>query len=85
MANAKKTLKVALSSALLASAVSPVMADVNPFEANPLSSGYDLVQKGDHEGKCGEGKCGEGKCGEGKCGGEKSDGEGKCGEGKCGG
>ncbi len=78
MANTKQTLKAALSSALLASAVSPAMADLNPFEANPLNSGYDVVQKGDAEGKCGEGKCGEGKCG------EKKGGEGKCGEGKCG-
>ena len=85
MAKSKKTLSVALSAAFLASAAAPAaIADVNPFELNPLSSGYDVVSKGGHEGKCGEGKCGEGKCGEGKCGGEK-DGEGKCGEGKCGG
>ena len=62
----------------------------NPFQADQLSSGYNLA--GDRtEGKCGEGKCGgekadgegkcgEGKCGEGKCGGEKATGEGKCGD-----
>jgi uncharacterized low-complexity protein len=81
--NIKKPLTAALGAAFLASAV-PAVADVNPFEANPMSSGYDLVNKGDAEGKCGEGKCGEGKCGEGKCGEDKG-GEGKCGEGKCGG
>lgn len=41
----------------------------NPFQADQLSSGYNLA--GDRT--------------EGKCGGEKADGEGKCGEGKCGG
>jgi uncharacterized low-complexity protein len=90
MAYSKKPLAAALGAAFLASAVSPIVsADTNPFAANQLSGGYDLVNFGEHEGKCGEGKCGgeksaEGKCGEGKCGGEKS-GEGKCGEGKCGG
>lgn len=77
------------------------LANQNPFQADQLSSGYNLASK-DAEGKCGgdkaegEGKCGEGKCGgdkadnEGKCGAEdrsddKAAGEGKCGEGKCGG
>ena len=89
-AKSNKTLSLALSAAFLASAAAPAVADVNPFQLNPLSSGYDVVSKGGHEGKCGEGKCGgekgdsEGKCGEGKCGGEKGDSEGKCGEGKCG-
>ena len=92
MAQSKKPLAVALGAAFLASSIAPLAsAEVNPFSAQQLSGGYDLVNFGKHgEGKCGEGKCGEkdgeGKCGEGKCGeGEKSDGEGKCGEGKCGG
>ena len=71
------------------------VAAENPFQADQLSSGYNLA--GNHaEGKCGEGKCGEGKDShdkdsEGKCGGDKAEGEGKCGgdkadaEGKCGG
>lgn len=71
----------ALGAAFLATAISPIAsADVNPFSATPLNSGYDIVNAGDHEGKCGEGKCGEGKCG----GDAKKDSEGKCGEGKCG-
>ena len=55
------------------------LATQNPFQADQLSSGYNLARK--HvEGKCGGDKAeGEGKCGEGK------QGEGKCGEGKCGG
>ncbi|MEP5765437.1 MAG: hypothetical protein ABJ308_12630 [Halieaceae bacterium] len=102
MAYSKKPLAAALGAAFLASAVSPVVsAGTNPFAADQLSGGYDLVSYGKHkEGKCGEGKCGEGKakgkaegkCGEGKCGegkcGEgkaKAKAEGKCGEGKCGG
>ena len=89
MAYSKKPLAAALGAAFLASAVAPVAsADTNPFAANQLSGGYDLVNYGHHEGKCGEGKCGEakgkeGKCGEGKCGEAKGK-EGKCGEGKCG-
>lgn len=83
----QKPVSTTLGAAFLASAISPMAsADVNPFAAQSLSQGYDIVSAGDHEGKCGEGKCGEGKCGgddakgeEGKCG------EGKCGEGKCGG
>jgi uncharacterized low-complexity protein len=91
----KKPLAVAIGAAFLATAAIPVLAGNNPFTANPLTSGYDQVNKSGAEGKCGEGKCGEakkaakeGKCGEGKCGeakkGEKAEGEGKCGEGKCG-
>lgn len=91
-----KPVTAALGAAFLATALSPIAsADVNPFSATPLNTGYDIVNAGDHEGKCGEGKCGEskggegkgeeGKCGEGKCGGDaKKDSEGKCGEGKCG-
>ncbi len=82
----KRPVSAALGAAFLASAISPLAdADTNPFSVQPLASGYDIVNAGSHEGKCGEGKCGEGKCGEeeskgdeGKCG------EGKCGEGKCG-
>ena len=92
MAYTKKPLAAALGAAFLATTFAPIAsADVNPFAADQLSGGYDLVNYGAHEGKCGEGKCGgekaegEGKCGEGKCGGEKAEGEGKCGEGKCGG
>lgn len=85
-----KPVTASLGAAFLATAVSPMAsADVNPFSANTLSNGYELVNAAGHaEGKCGEGKCGEGKCGEGKCGEgkdhETKDGEGKCGEGKCG-
>ena len=89
MAYSKKPLAAALGAAFMATAVAPLAsADTNPFSAQQLNGGYDLVNLA--EGKCGEGKCGgsksggEGKCGEGKCGGEKSSGEGKCGEGKCG-
>jgi uncharacterized low-complexity protein len=102
MANpTKKPLAAALGAAFLATAIAPTAsAEVNPFTANSLTSGYDLANYAHHgeEGKCGgdkkaaqEGKCGEGKCGEnkaakeGKCGGDKKAAkEGKCGEGKCG-
>ena len=79
----KKPLAAALGAAFLATAVSPVVsADTNPFAANQLSGGYDLVSYGHHEGKDkAEGKCGEGKCGADT---EAKDAEGKCGEGKCG-
>ncbi len=83
MLKSKKKLPIALSAALLSSVAATAVADVNPFETNPLASGYDVVQKGEAEGKCGEGKCGEGKCGEKKAD-KKADKEGKCGEGKCG-
>jgi len=89
--NNLKPLAVAVGAAFMASVALAPMATAaeNPFQANELSSGYNLAD-GHAEGKCGEGKCGEsksdgeGKCGEGKCGESKSDGEGKCGEGKCG-
>jgi len=75
-----KPLTAALGAAFLATAIAPVAsADVNPFSATPLSTGYDIVNADGHEGKCGEGKCGESK------GGEEKGKEGKCGEGKCGG
>ncbi len=94
MSQAKKPLAMALGAAFLASAVAPMAsAEVNPFSAQQLNSGYNLPNFDKHggEGSCGEGNCGgdkgegEGKCGEGNCGGEKGEGEGKCGEGKCGG
>ncbi len=74
----------------LALSINAAQAGENPFQANQLSSGYQVADNA--EGKCGEGKCGEnkakeGKCGEGKCGENKAkhkDKEGKCGEGKCG-
>jgi uncharacterized low-complexity protein len=91
MAYLKKPLAAALGAAFLATSVAPlVSADTNPFAANQLSGGYDLVSygKAEGEGKCGEGKgkakaegkCGEGKAkAEGKCGGDKAEKEGKCG------
>ena len=86
-----KPVTVAVGAAFVASltAASVVSADDNPFAAQMLERGYDLLADGHIEGKCGEGKCGEGKCGEdkdaeGSCGGDKGDTEGKCGEGKCG-
>ncbi len=90
----KKPLAVALGTAFLASAITPVASAgaVNPFVANELSSYEQVGEMGrKSEGSCGEGKCGEGKskkegsCGEGKCGDSKSKKEGSCGEGKCGG
>jgi len=98
-----KPMAAAVSVAFTATlALAPAaLANQNPFQADQLSSGYNLASK-HAEGKCGEGKCGgdkakeegkcggdkakeEGKCGEGKCGGDKTEAEGKCGEGKCGG
>lgn len=77
-----KPVTAALGAAFLATAISPIAsADVNPFSATPLNTGYDIVNADDHEGKCGEGKCGEGDSSEGDA---KKDSEGKCGEGKCG-
>ena len=80
-----KPITAAVGTAFLTSLAATAGADVqdNPFGAEELDAGYDLLAKGEGEGKCGEGKCGEDKDGEGKCG-EGKDGEGKCGEGKCG-
>ena len=79
-----KPVSVTLGAAFLATAITAgANAEVNPFSAQPLSTGYDILHLG-AEGKCGEGKCGEGSCG-GASGSEESKGdEGKCGEGKCG-
>jgi uncharacterized low-complexity protein len=95
MTIAKKPLAAALGAAFLASSIAPlVSAESNPFSAQQLNGGYDLVshqKDSDSEGKCGEGKCGEKKAAhEGKCGGDKAAGEGSCGdkkaagEGSCG-
>lgn len=88
----KSKLAAALGAAFLATSVAPMAsADVNPFSATQLNSGYDLANYGDKEGSCGEGSCGEGKkkgegsCGEGSCGEGKKKAEGSCGEGSCGG
>jgi uncharacterized low-complexity protein len=85
----KKPFAAALGAAFLASATLAPLASAaeNPFQANSLSGGYNLAEKTETEGKCGEGKCGESmkKAHEGSCGGEKAAAsEGKCGEGKCG-
>jgi uncharacterized low-complexity protein len=95
MSKSNKThLAAALGAAFLATSVAPIVsADVNPFSATQLNTGYDLANYGAHEGSCGGDKADkadkEGKCGEGKCGGDKAKAkagkEGKCGEGKCGG
>ena len=81
-----KPLAVAVGAAFMASVAIAPMASAaeNPFQANELSSGYNLADS-HGEGKCGEGKCGEKKAAkEGKCGEMKAAKEGKCGEGKCG-
>ena len=87
--NMKKPLAVAIGATFLASMALPAVAGSNPFTANPLSSGYDLVSKAQEEGKCGEGKCGEGKKDDKNMEAstdnmKKCKAEGKCGEGKCG-
>ena len=90
--NTPKALAAALGATFVASmAASPVVsADQNPFTMQPLSSGYQLADKG-KEGNCGGKKETEAHCGakgdkDGHCGGKK-DGkkEGQCGEAKCGG
>lgn len=87
-----------VSAAFLLGATAPAVLAENPFEAQALTSGYQLADAGKtKEGKCGEAKCGgdaekskadkEGRCGED----HKADKEGACGEdaektkeGKCG-
>ncbi len=94
----KKPLVAALGAAFVTSmAFAPaVSAEVSPFGATELETGYMVLA----EGKCGgadkaAAKAKEGKCGKGKCGADKAAakaekakegkcGEGKCGEGKCG-
>ncbi len=91
MATSKRPLAAALGAAFLASSIAPlVAAEVNPFSAQQLNSGYNLANYDKHvDGTCGD-KGAEGSTdgtkaeGEGSCGDKKADGEGKCGEGKCG-
>lgn len=102
MNNAKtKTLLSTTIGTLMASAlsVSVAQADVNPFGATELTSGYMVVAEGScgnkgEEAKCGankqhssksaEGSCGENKSNEGKCGADKKHAN-KNAEGACGG
>jgi len=52
-----KPVSVTLGAAFLATAITAgANAEVNPFSAQPLSTGYDILHLG-AEGKCGEGKC----------------------------
>jgi uncharacterized low-complexity protein len=86
----RKPLTVAIGVAVVTSLASAAYADSsNPFGAEPLARGYDLLA--DAPGSIA--KPAEATCGEGKCGGEmkaeaaddaKGPGvEGKCAEGKC--
>ena len=44
-----KPLTAALGAAFLATAISPIAsADVNPFSATPLNTGYDIVNADGH-------------------------------------
>jgi uncharacterized low-complexity protein len=89
-----KPITAVVGTAFVASLATASIANAeNPFAAEELERGYNLLAGGHGEGKCGEGKCGEGDDAEGKCGegddaegkcGEGDDAEGKCGEGKCG-
>jgi uncharacterized low-complexity protein len=80
MKRALKPIAAAVGTAFVASLAmaSVATADEATFGLNELEGGYDMLAKGDTEGKCGEGKCGEDKDSEGKCG-EDKDSEGKCG------
>ena len=88
MARSIKPITAALGAAFLASSFVPAAsAASNPFSAQQLGGGYDLVSYGkDAEGSCGD------KHAEDSCGGKKAEGadgddknaDGKCGEGKCG-
>ncbi|WP_320819789.1 hypothetical protein [Thalassolituus sp.] len=89
------TLTSALSAAVLLGASAASFAAENPFASQSLTSGYQVAEKAEMEGKCGgktemkgkseaEGKCGGKSEAEGKCGGKaemkgKADAEGKCG------
>ena len=60
-----KPITAAVGTAFVASLATASFANADsPFAAEELDMGYDLLAKGDAEGKCGEGKCGEGSCGE---------------------
>ncbi|MBQ0761267.1 MAG: hypothetical protein KKF24_01340 [Gammaproteobacteria bacterium] len=82
----KNPLAVAFGAAMLASVVSPAMADSNPFAAKQLSSGYQLAMGSSDKAAKSEAKCGADKAGEASCGADKAkaEHEGKCGEAKCG-
>ena len=93
MTSNKKTLSIALGSALVASMAVSCAANAaqNPFAMASLDKAY-MVAAADtaKDGKMKEAKCGEGKCGalakEVKPVADKAKmKEGKCGEGKCGG
>jgi uncharacterized low-complexity protein len=86
----KKPLTAAIGVAIVTSLASAAHADAaNPFGAEPLARGYDLLA----DAPSSVAKPAEATCGEGKCGGEmkaeaaddaKGPGaEGKCAEGKC--
>lgn len=77
-----KPASATLGAAFLATALTAgASAELNPFSAQPLGTGYDTVLYGAKgEGACGEGACGEGACGEGACGGEDGGTESKEGE-----
>ena len=79
MVSKKSALSLAIGSAFAATIAAAPIANAadNPFQMNPLKSGYQVagVAKGE-ENKCGgdkgtEAKCGEDKDGEAKCGGNK--------------
>ena len=68
----KKPLAAAFGVAMLASAVSPAMADSNPFAAKQLSSGYELAMGSSDKAAKSEAKCGAEKAGEASCGADKA-------------
>jgi uncharacterized low-complexity protein len=82
----KKPLVAVFGMAMLASAVSPAMAESNPFAARQLSSGYQLATGSSDKAAKSEAKCGLEKAGEASCGADKVKAahEAKCGEAKCG-
>lgn len=55
-----KPVAAAVGTAFVASMAASSFADVqsSAFGAEELDTGYDLLAKGEGEGKCGEGKCG---------------------------
>ncbi|MCX7543991.1 HvfA family oxazolone/thioamide-modified RiPP metallophore [Marinicella gelatinilytica] len=92
--NKFNAVNIALAGAVGVIGAGALSSDVNPFNQQDLSDGYNnknttlLGKIAIGEGKCGESKAkdekhAEGKCGEGKCGETKSKDE-KHAEGKCG-
>ena len=88
----KKSLAIALGTAMASTAAINVQAADNPFSMKSLDAGYQVAMGKDKDGKKKEGSCGESKKkkSEGSCGAKKK--EGSCGakkkketEGKCGG